>query len=89
MNLEEKFNKAREQVMTLKDRPSNEMLLKLYGLNKQATVGDINIPAPAVFDFVAKAKYNAWEANKGVAKQAAMEQYIQLVEELMTAKPES
>lgn len=63
-------------------RPSNEELLKLYGLYKQATEGDNEGERPGGFDFKAAAKYNSWLAFKGKSKTEATEQYIELVEKL-------
>lgn len=80
--LEEKFEAAKKRVLELTEKPSNEKMLELYSLNKQATVGDINIDKPAMFDFVAAAKYNAWIAKKGISKENAMQQYIDFVESL-------
>lgn len=38
--------------------PAPDILkLQLYGLYKQATVGDCNTPKPAIYEFVAKAKW--------------------------------
>ncbi|MEY2639993.1 MAG: hypothetical protein RIR90_1475, partial [Bacteroidota bacterium] len=34
------------------------------------------------FDFVAKAKHNAWNELKGLAKETAMQQYIDLINQL-------
>jgi len=36
------FEAAADRVKTLKEKPANDTLLKLYGLYKQATVGDNN-----------------------------------------------
>lgn len=80
--LETAFEAAKERVLQLSEKPSNDKLLELYSLNKQATIGDINIDKPAMFDFVAQAKYNAWEAKKGMSKEAAMEAYIAYVDKL-------
>ncbi|WP_439488412.1 acyl-CoA-binding protein [Algoriphagus sp.] len=63
-------------------KPSNEDLLKLYGLYKQATEGDNETERPGGFDFKAAAKYNAWLNQKGLSKEEAADQYIQLVEQL-------
>lgn len=76
------FEKSVEESKSLPDKPSNETLLLLYSLYKQATVGDNSIDPPAAFDFVAKAKYDAWMALKGKTQQEAMEDYIKLVEKL-------
>jgi len=83
MNQKEAFEKAVSDSKQLASRPDNETLLRLYSLYKQATEGDINTDNnPAMFDFVAKAKYNAWLKLKGTTIQDAMWQYINLVVEL-------
>jgi acyl-CoA-binding protein len=74
-----------ESVAKSKQLPnqSNDNLLKLYSLYKQATEGDINIEKPTnMFDMVGNAKYNAWEKLKGIGKEEAMKNYINLVKEL-------
>lgn len=63
-------------------KPSNEELLKLYGLYKQATEGDNETERPMGFDFKAAAKYNSWLAFKGKSKAEATENYLELVEKL-------
>jgi acyl-CoA-binding protein len=60
-------------------KPSNEELLKLYGLYKQATEGDNNTERPGGFDFVAAAKYNSWLSFSGKPKSEAAEAYIAFV----------
>lgn len=82
MELKENFEKAVADSKLLPSKPDNEILLQLYSLYKQATEGDINIDPPGMFDFVAKAKYNAWEKLKGVSADEAMQQYIALVDSL-------
>lgn len=62
--------------------PSNEDLLKLYGLYKQATAGDNQTERPGGFDFKAAAKYNSWLNFKGTSKEEAEASYISLVNEL-------
>jgi diazepam-binding inhibitor (GABA receptor modulator, acyl-CoA-binding protein) len=79
----EQFEQAVANSKNLAERPDNETLLNLYSLYKQATEGDNNTDAPSnPFDFVAKAKHNAWEALKGITKENAMQQYIDLVNKL-------
>ncbi len=63
-------------------RPSNEDLLRLYGLYKQATEGDNEGERPGGFDFKAAAKYNVWLTLKGKSKEEATQAYLDLVEEL-------
>jgi diazepam-binding inhibitor (GABA receptor modulator, acyl-CoA-binding protein) len=80
MELKEQFEQAIAASKTLTQKPDNDTLLKLYSLYKQSTEGDVAGEAPTnPFDFVAKAKYNAWEAVKGKSKDAAMQEYIDLV----------
>lgn len=80
--LEQKFEDAKKRVMELPEKPDNSVMLELYALNKQASIGDINIDKPAMFDFVAAAKYNAWAAKKGMAKEEAQQKYIEYVDSL-------
>ena len=42
----------------------SDQVLKLYGLYKQATIGDCNEPAPSRLQVVANTKWKAWNANK-------------------------
>jgi diazepam-binding inhibitor (GABA receptor modulating acyl-CoA-binding protein) len=83
MDLTAQFEQAVADSKSLSDRPSNDTLLQLYSLYKQATEGDINIDPPAnPFDFVSKAKYEAWAGLKGKTKDSAMQDYVQLVSKL-------
>jgi len=83
MELNQQFEAAAAASKTLAEKPSNDILLQLYAFYKQATEGDVPTEAPSnPFDFVAKAKYNAWEEQKGKAKETAMQEYIELVNKL-------
>lgn len=83
MDLHQLFDQAIADSKTLSEKPSNDTLLQLYSLYKQGSEGDVNIDAPSnPFDFVAKAKYEAWEALKGKSKEQAMQDYIDLVAKL-------
>lgn len=42
-DLDASFQKAAEDVKSLPKKPSNDTMLKVYALYKQATVGDVNI----------------------------------------------
>jgi len=82
MELEKEFEAAAEKSKTL-GRPSNDDLLTLYALYKQATDGDINMDRPAnPFDLVGNAKYHAWNKLKGTSKEEAMKGYVKFVSEL-------
>lgn len=83
MNLAEQFEEATKNSKLLTSRPDNDTLLKLYSLYKQATEGDNDGPVPSnPFDFVARAKYDAWSGLSGITKEDAMQQYIDLVASL-------
>jgi acyl-CoA-binding protein len=83
MMLQELFTLAVAESKELPEKPSNEVLLQLYSLYKQSTSGDADAEGPAnPFDFVAKAKHNAWLTLKGKPKETAMREYIDLVEKL-------
>jgi acyl-CoA-binding protein len=86
MDLQEKFNSATLRVKDLTKRPSNEQLLSLYGLFKQATEGDVHGDKPGMFDFKGQAKYKAWESLKGTDSNEAMEKYVGLVDELLASE---
>ena len=83
MDLQKQFEEAAANSKNLTEKPSNEVLLQLYSLYKQATIGDVNTEPPSnPFDFVAKAKYDAWTSLKGKSKDVAMKEYIDLVTKL-------
>lgn len=75
-----RFEEAAAEAQAL--RPDNSTRLKLYGLYKQATRGDVSGERPGGFDFVGQAKYDAWSAVKGTSKAAAMREYVDLVKSL-------
>jgi acyl-CoA-binding protein len=58
----------------------NDVLLDMYALYKQATVGDVSGSRPGMLDLKGRAKYDAWAKQKGNSKDAAMTAYIALVE---------
>ena len=83
MELKELFEKATADSKKLNEKPDNNTLLQLYSLYKQATEGDVNSEPPSnPFDFVNKAKHQAWSDLKGKTKEEAMQLYVSLVEKL-------
>ena len=80
--LEQQFATAQKELQSLAERPDNETLLELYSFYKQATEGDVSGDKPGAFDFKARAKYDAWEARKGMKRDVAMKAYVRLVEHL-------
>ena len=81
--MKELFEKAVEDSKNLPEKHSNDTLLTLYYLYKQSVEGDNNNEPPAnPFDFVSRAKYDAWMSQKGKTQEEAMSEYIALVEKL-------
>ncbi|KAG0346567.1 hypothetical protein BG004_001406 [Podila humilis] len=76
------FTAAAKTVQGLAVSPSNDVLLELYALFKQATIGDCNTDRPGMFDPKGKAKWDAWNGKKGVTSADAEQQYIALVAKL-------
>jgi len=81
-DLKKKFEAAAKDSKNLKTRPSDEDMLRLYALYKQASVGDTTGDRPGSFDFVNRAKYDAWARLKGTDTDKAMKSYVDLVERL-------
>ena len=81
-SLQDQFEQASRDAQNLPTRPDNETLLRLYGLYKQATEGDISGPAPGLFDFKASAKYDAWSKLEGTSQDSARKKYIDLIKSL-------
>jgi acyl-CoA-binding protein len=78
----QQFDGAVQRSKQFTSRPSNEELLQLYALYKQATEGDVSGEKPGGFDFKGIAKFDAWEALKGKPKKEAMLEYVALVDKL-------
>ena len=81
-NLKAQFETAVADSKKLPERPSNDVLLKLYALYKQGTDGDVSGKRPGFTDMVGRAKYDAWAATKGTSIDEAMQQYVDLVTSL-------
>lgn len=81
--LEQQFEQAQKDVVSLAERPQNSVLLKLYAFYKQATDGDVSGEKPGAFDLIAKKKYAAWEEIKGTSSEEAMGLYIAEVQQLL------
>ena len=83
MSAADDFASAQERVQKLSRRPSNEQLLALYGLYKQATEGDVKGSRPGMLDLKGRAKFDAWTSRKGMAQAEARRRYVALVNDLV------
>ena len=81
-DLNSRFEKASIAAKSLPSRPDNDTMLQLYAMYKQGSAGDVSGDKPGMFDFVAVAKYEAWNRLKGVSQDDARNQYIDLVAKL-------
>jgi diazepam-binding inhibitor (GABA receptor modulating acyl-CoA-binding protein) len=82
MSLQEQFEKTVAESKTMSERPDNMTLLKMYGLYKQGSNGDAQGERPGMTDFIGRAKWDAWNAVKGLPQEQAQQQYIDLIAEL-------
>ena len=71
----------------LKEDPVNEVKLKLYALYKQAIEGPCKVPKPGMLDFINKTKWDAWDALGSLSKEAARQNYVDLVSSLLPLSP--
>ena len=81
-SLQAQFEQAVADSKGLPEKPDNATLLKLYGLYKQASSGDAEGKRPGFADMVGRAKWDAWNGFAGKAKDAAMQEYVELIESL-------
>ena len=81
-DIKEIFNKTVADVTNanVDFTPSQQDKLNLYGLYKQATVGNVTGEVPGVTDFKSRLKYLAWKKYYGLSTAAAMQQYIEYIE---------
>ena len=81
-DLQADFEAAVANSKKLSQRPDNATLLKIYGLYKQATVGDNTEKKPGFGDMIGRAKWDAWNGFKGTSSEDAKQQYIDLIQSL-------
>jgi len=82
MATKEELDEAVKRVNALKSAPGTSDMLALYALYKQATVGDATGSRPGIFDVKGRAKFDAWSEKKGLARDAAADQYLALAKRL-------
>lgn len=77
-DLQQQFEKMVTAVRdaTIDFQPDNTQKLKLYAFYKQATEGDVQGECPSIINLVERAKWQAWNAIKGMNKEKAMEGYL-------------
>lgn len=87
------FSEAVEYIRSLPAdgpvKPTSEEKLKFYGLYKQATIGDVEGSQPWAVQMEARAKWDAWAANKGMSKADAEKAYVAAVSAAVKAAGKS
>lgn len=81
-DLDAEFTTATETSKALTQRPSNDDLLALYALYKQATAGDATGKRPGRLAAVDRAKFDAWSDVAGTSPDDAKQAYVDLVARL-------
>ena len=76
--MEETFNYSIDLIEMLSEKLNNDELTSVYKYYKQAKFGDINIKKPFIFNLKENTKWEAWNSVKGIPKDKAMEEYINL-----------
>ncbi|KAF4037585.1 PRELI-like family [Phytophthora infestans] len=79
----EVFERAAVELKTANVAVSDADKLQLYGLFKQAMMGDCRTAAPSAFRPVERAKWESWHKLNGTSQQDAKRQYVQLVKSLL------
>jgi diazepam-binding inhibitor (GABA receptor modulating acyl-CoA-binding protein) len=82
MSLETLFVQAQGTLKSFTKRPNDEELLHIYGLYKQAVVGDCNIAEPGFFQFKEKQKWSAWNGKRGMNSNTAKQSYVDFVNQI-------
>jgi diazepam-binding inhibitor (GABA receptor modulator, acyl-CoA-binding protein) len=67
----------------LKQQPTDTEKLALYGLYKQATLGDNKVAKPWSIQVRESAKWNAWKRHVGMSTKDAEKAYIKSVDDLI------
>ncbi|XP_050697302.1 acyl-CoA-binding domain-containing protein 5-like isoform X2 [Eriocheir sinensis] len=87
MTTEEKFQAAVNIIRSLpKDgpyQPSHDMMLKFYGLYKQAVEGPCTEPKPAFYEVVKGYKWQAWRALGSMTKAEAKNCYVEELKKII------
>ena len=70
------FTLAIESVRKLKTTPSDEDMLLLYGLYKQALYGNIKSNQPNIFNVKERRKWSSWKSHAGKGSSKCKKEYI-------------
>lgn len=75
-----RFQAAVDVIQTLPKngsyRPSYEVMLRFYGLYKQAVIGPCTAPRPGFWDPIGRYKWDAWNQLGDMSRESAMAAYV-------------
>jgi diazepam-binding inhibitor (GABA receptor modulating acyl-CoA-binding protein) len=77
VTLDSDFEAAAALAKTFTKKPTNEELLELYSLYKQATAGDVAGSQPWAVQMEARAKWDAWAKLKGFSRISRSHSFAQ------------
>ena len=80
------FEKAAEAIKKSSEhnaKLSDDELKEIYSLYKQGTVGDNTTEKPGMLDLKGKAKWEAWNGQKGKSKEQAQKEYVERAKALL------
>ena len=80
---QKEFEIYSQSIKALKTKPTDDELLNLYGLYKQATEGNCNTSQPWVFQIKEYSKWNAWTKRKDMNNLDATKRYINVAKNLI------
>jgi len=87
MAIEEAFKAAVNIIRSMPKngpfQPSPDLMLRFYGLFKQATEGICNQPKPAFWAVINKAKWDAWKNLGNMPKEEAMKNYVDELKQIV------
>ena len=81
-DIKTQFEQAVAESKSLAEKPDNMTLLKMYALYKQASSGDAEGKRAGFGDMVGRAKWDAWNGLAGTTSDAAMQDYVDVIESL-------
>lgn len=84
-DLDIQFKEAFEKMSNLKQALAPDIMLKLYAYYKQATTGDnFSFNKSNGSDLINAFKFNAWMQLNGMPENEAKEEYINLVNKILS-----
>lgn len=70
------FDKACNDIKVYGKSMSSDDMKLIYGLFKQANLGDNTTEQPSFYQLTEKGKWNAWNDQKGKSKDQAKNEYV-------------